>query len=195
MRHPDAERAVHALVVGLMKEGSHFEEREHATLVTGNELLRVNWSLCGALRVKRATYRFAAVRNGATVVPLELEAGLMEQCTPALAKSLQLGKLKGPVRSYLEDLQAAHRWVPPRATAERRADRLASAAHHRIPSIEPILREQERVPKGTKTIALGVDRTSVPIATPTDRKCSRRLLLYKMARRSFGTRSATGFAP
>ena len=36
----DAERAVHALVVGLMKEGSHFEEREHATLATGNELLR-----------------------------------------------------------------------------------------------------------------------------------------------------------
>ena len=40
----DAERAVHALVVGLMKEGSHFEEREHATLATGNELLRLNWS-------------------------------------------------------------------------------------------------------------------------------------------------------
>ena len=82
------------------------------------------------------------------------------------------------------------------------------------------------MPKGTKTIALGVDRTSVPIATPTDRKCRRRPRSKKyarkrpkpvevkyqmdyvatltfldkngeslMARRSFGTRSATGFAP
>lgn len=42
-------------------------------------------SLCGLLRVSRYTYRLAGVRNGPTAIPLELQAGLMEGATPAMA--------------------------------------------------------------------------------------------------------------
>ncbi len=45
-------------------------------------------ALCGPLEVKRATYRVQLPRNGPTVVPLELAAGLVEGLTPALAKSI-----------------------------------------------------------------------------------------------------------
>lgn len=40
-------------------------------------------SLCGLLQVSRSTYRLAGVRNGPTVIPLELQAGLMEGATPS----------------------------------------------------------------------------------------------------------------
>jgi hypothetical protein len=42
-------------------------------------------SLCGSIPVERYTYRQAGVRNGLTVVPLELEEQLMARTTPALA--------------------------------------------------------------------------------------------------------------
>ncbi len=39
-------------------------------------------SLCGPLEVTRYTYRLIGVRNGPTIVPMELDAGLIEGATP-----------------------------------------------------------------------------------------------------------------
>lgn len=47
--------------------------------------------LCGPLDVSRATYRQVGVRNGPTVVPLELAAGIVEGATPALAYNVTHG--------------------------------------------------------------------------------------------------------
>ena len=55
-------------------------------------------SLCGTLTVERATYREVGERNGPTVVPLELAAGLIEGTTPALADRVALGYAQGPGR-------------------------------------------------------------------------------------------------
>ena len=42
------------------------------------------FTLCGSLEIDRWTYREMGIRNGPTIVPLELEAGLVEHGTPAL---------------------------------------------------------------------------------------------------------------
>jgi hypothetical protein len=47
--------------------------------------------LVGPMAISRATYRKVGVRNGPTVVPLELETGLVEHATPALALSIAHG--------------------------------------------------------------------------------------------------------
>ena len=130
-----------------------------------HELGTVNYhSLCGPLTVTRSTYRQAGVRNGPTVVPLELQAGLMERGTPALAKAAALGYAKHELRGVLEDLEAAHRAPPSRATMDRMARRLAAEAHTEAPTIERTLRRQEAIPEGAHGVVIGLDRGSVPMA-------------------------------
>ncbi len=121
------------------------------------------FSLCGELKVRRFTYRRRDIRNSHTVVPLELEAGLMHGLTPALARGLALGYAKGPVRSYVEDLEAAFRQPPSRSTLERKAKLIGSWSKHYNLHIEPVVRAEERVPRKAKVIVLGLDRTSVPM--------------------------------
>ncbi|MBI3181513.1 MAG: hypothetical protein HYZ28_05165 [Myxococcales bacterium] len=46
------------------------------------------------------------MRNGPTVVPLELAAGLVEGATPALGYSVTLGYARGELRGYAEGMEA-----------------------------------------------------------------------------------------
>lgn len=121
-------------------------------------------SLCGTLVVTRATYRQIGVRNGPTVVPLDRVTGLIERGTPALAKAVALGYAKHELRSVVEDLEAAHRSPPSRATMERMARQMAAEAHTQAPVIERAVRQQERLPEGAHGIVIGLDRGSVPMA-------------------------------
>ncbi len=114
-------------------------------------------SMFGRLVVGRSTYRRSGVRSD-TVVPLELEAGLIEWCTPAFAQGLALGLAKEPMRSYLETLQVAFRWAPPRATAENKANAIAARADEKRRLIEPSIRAtgryelQRECPKGPRRL-------------------------------------------
>ncbi len=121
-------------------------------------------SLCGTLNVTRATYRQTGVRNGPTVVPLDLAAGLIERGTPAMAKAIALGYAKHEMRDVSEDLDAAHRLPPSRATMERMAVRIAANANEQAPVIERAVRLQERLPDEAHGIVIGLDRGSVPMA-------------------------------
>jgi len=121
-------------------------------------------SLCGPLEVQRSTYRLTGVHNGSTVVPLELEAGLIERSTPALAKAVVLGYAKHDLRSSDEDLHTAHRDPPSRATMERIACAVAEHACDQAPRIEKQLRRKEELPEGAWGVVLGLDRGSVPMA-------------------------------
>jgi len=122
------------------------------------------YSLGGTLRVRRDSYRRVGVHNGATVVPLELVAGLAEGATPALAYNVLHGYAHRDMRQHAESLLAAHRTPPPRATLERMAKRLAKAAHGAAPRIEVHLRQTEQLPEGACAVSIGLDRTSVPMA-------------------------------
>jgi len=118
-------------------------------------------SLCGPLEVGRFTYRQMGVRNGPTIVPLELEAGLVEGATPALAYNVAHGYGQHDMRLHGEMLLMAHRQPPSRATLERLAKDIGTVAVLHAPRIEPLVRRGEQVPKGTVAVATGLDRTAV----------------------------------
>jgi hypothetical protein len=121
------------------------------------------FSLCGALDIERWTYREVGVRNGATIVPLELEAGIVEHGTPALGFRIALGYAKDHMRSCEEDMKADHRSPPSRSTLERMAKAIGTEARRVAPRIEPRLRRAEVVPDGAVAMSMGLDRTAVPM--------------------------------
>ena len=119
--------------------------------------------LCGGLFVERWSYRQIGVRNGPTVIPLELMAGLAEGATPAMAFNVLHGYAQHDMRVHEESLRAAHRTPPSRTTLERIAKALGATAVQRSARIEPLLRRGEKVPPAAVAIAVGLDRTSVPM--------------------------------
>lgn len=123
-------------------------------------------SLVGPLRVTRRTFRKTGVRNGPTIVPLELAAGLVELMTPALAESVATGFAKTDLRSHEEDLRLAHRVPPSRTTLERAAKRISETAQEHQPRIEADIRRAEVLPEGARGIHVGLDRSAVPMAEP-----------------------------
>lgn len=120
-------------------------------------------SLSGALFVTRATYRKAASKDRQTVVPLELQAGIVERATPALGKCIGLGYAKGHMRGLEEDLHASHRLPPSRSTLERMAMSIGTRAHREAVRIEAHVRRGEAIPVGACAMSLGLDRTAVPM--------------------------------
>ncbi len=123
-------------------------------------------SLFGELRVQRRTYREVGVRNGPTVVAVELLAGIIEGATPAFAFNVTQGYGMHDMRQHGLVLQSSHRHAPPRATLERLAKRLAERIDEQCPSIEPIVRARNPCPEGTRAISVGLDRASTPMAEP-----------------------------
>jgi hypothetical protein len=131
-------------------------------------------TLCGPIDVRRATYRRVGVHNGPTVVPLELEAGIVENATPALAFSVTQGFAERPLRHYEDEMRAAHREVPSRSTLERIGKRIGETIHDALPIIEPFVRATEDVPAEARSISVGIDRTTVPMAEPATEPRARR---------------------
>jgi hypothetical protein len=66
-------------------------------------------TLCGKVDIRRTLYRLVGVHNGPTVVPLELEAGIVENATPALLTSVMQGFAAMPLREYAAQMAAAVR--------------------------------------------------------------------------------------
>jgi hypothetical protein len=120
-------------------------------------------SLCGALSVERWTYRQVGVRNGPTVVAVDLAAGLVQGGTPAMAFAVAHGFAKMPSRHLEEQMRALHRCPPSRSTLERLGHGLGGAARQDVIAIEAVLRKSERLPRGAHAISMGLDRTSVPM--------------------------------
>jgi hypothetical protein len=123
-------------------------------------------TLCGAVAVRRSSYRQVGVHNGPTVVPLELRAGIWENATPALAFSVTQGFASRPLREYELEMTAAHREVPSRSTLERIGKRIGNAIDESIAEAEPWLRAAEPRVDGVHSISVGLDRTTVPMAEP-----------------------------
>lgn len=187
-----AEREKAALTIGNEAERRLLEqELQSIADALGNELLiddvlyrkhrpgeRDYASLCGPLPISRFTYRQAGVRNGPTVVPLDLQAGLMEGATPAMAYRVALGYAKSHSRSLEEDLRACLRVPPSRTRLEKMSKRLGAKAKKEAHRIEACLRQGERLPDGAIGVSVGLDRTAVPMEEPrpegtaptTDRK-------------------------
>jgi len=123
-------------------------------------------SLCGAVAVRRASYRLVGVHNGPTVVPLELGAGLWQNATPALAFSVTQGFASRPLRHYEAEMAAAHRRVPSRSTLERIGKGIGCEIEATLDEAEPWLRLAEPLVEGVRSISVGLDRTTVPMSEP-----------------------------
>lgn len=139
----------------LLIDGAHYKRSHDAAR-------GIYHSLCGSLHVERSTYRRIGERNGPTVVPLELEAGIVESATPALGYSIALNLSKETSRDYVESMEGAHRHVPSRSTVERICKEIGTKAKEVAPSIERYLRQSEGVPQSAVGISIGLDRTTVP---------------------------------
>jgi hypothetical protein len=96
-------------------------------------------------------------------VPLELQAGLVEGATPAMAYRVALGYAKDHSRSMAEDLRASHRVPPSRTKLENMSKRIGAEAKRHAATIEAYLRQSERLPEGATGISVGLDRTAVPM--------------------------------
>lgn len=123
-------------------------------------------SLCGGLVVTRHSFRQVGIHNGPTIVPLELETGLIERATPALALNVAHGYAQHDMRLHEEDLRLAHRVPPSRTTLERVANHIAEAAVEDAPRVERQLRRSEQVPEEAHAISIGLDRTAVAMLEP-----------------------------
>lgn len=120
-------------------------------------------SLVGTLQVRRPTCRKVGVRNGPTVVPLELAAELVEHATPALAGCVAMGKADGPSRDLHRQLIASFREPPSRTSLEVMGNAIGSALDHRQAVVEAAARRAETLPTGARTLLLGLDRVSCPM--------------------------------
>jgi hypothetical protein len=123
-------------------------------------------SLCGTVEVDRPIYRKDGERNGPTVVPLELAAGLVERATPALAYRIALGDAQCPGRQWEQQMRACHRNPPSRSTLERIAKRLGSAMREAAPEILAEVRASEPIAGDAVAISIGLDRTTIPMEEP-----------------------------
>lgn len=124
--------------------------------------------LCGTLQVTRALYRLVGMHNGPTAVPLELDAGLMERSTPALAYAIAQGFAQAPSRQVHATMEAHHRSPPSRSTTERIAKALGERTAQVVPRVEPVVRAREQLPEGARGIVVGLDRTSAPMEEPAE---------------------------
>lgn len=139
-----------------IREGTAFPFRRHAPgTVTYH-------SLVGPLAVTRYTYR-ECHRNGMTLVPLELSAGLMERMTPALAKSVAIGYAFMPPRQLEQFMQTSGLRPPSRSTLDRAARDLGAYAMTANKEIEPLVRANEIADPKMCSIVVGLDRTAVPM--------------------------------
>lgn len=120
-------------------------------------------SLCGSMKIERYTYRETAVRNGPTVVPMELAAGLIERATPALAFRAALGDAQCPGRHWEEQLRASYREPPSRSTLERMAKKIGDKVKQTTPEILPVVRGEEELHRDAIALSVGLDRTTIPM--------------------------------
>ncbi len=121
-------------------------------------------SLVGDLNVQRSSFRQAGVHNGPTVIPMELVVGMVHRATPALAFNIAHEYAERDMRAHEQSLLLAHRVPPSRTTLERISKLIAADVQQAVPSIEPLLRKQERreeLPDEACAVVMGLDRTAV----------------------------------
>ena len=135
------------------------------------------FSLSGELVVPRHLYRDVEVRNGPTVVPLELRAGIVnERWTPEAADALGHLHQALPSREVANTCERLKVLPFSRSSLERGGDHLGSEwEKHRGPGEDYII-EKMVIPEEAAAISVAVDRVSLPMEEPLEPEQQQRAL-------------------
>jgi len=125
--------------------------------------------MASGLRVLRHLYREVGVRNGPTIVPLELRAGIVEglltpgaaRATAYLVQSLPSREAKGVAQQLgVLPLSRTSMARVGESIGQRWEDRRIDAENHLLDSLE--------IPDETSSVSVSIDRVSMPMEEPRE---------------------------
>ena len=130
--------------------------------VDGQEVYK---ALRGEVRISRGLYRLEGVRNGPTIVPLDLIAGMVEgRYTPAAARLAATLAAELPSRSAAVVCLSAGVLPHSRAAQDRIGVEMGARWEILREKAEVELADSMEVPEETVAISVAVDRISMPMA-------------------------------
>lgn len=147
-------------------EGVLFEGRRFARLAY-TERDRTYFDLCGELVARGALYREVGVRNGTTICPLELRAGLVEsKATPRAAVAVAHLAQALPMQEAEALCESLQTLPTSRSSAYRLANELGTRWQERRAEAESSMLHSLEIPEGVRSVAVAVDRVNVPMREP-----------------------------
>lgn len=127
----------------------------------------VYFGLHGEVRVSRHLYREVGVRNGPTIVPLELRAGLIDgRWTPRAAEATARLAQAVPSREAVDTAAALGVLPHSRSALYRVAEKLGQRWEAIGDEAEQALIESMPVPDEARSVSVSVDRVSLPMEEP-----------------------------
>lgn len=125
------------------------------------------FGLRGPMKVERHLYREVGVRNGPTIVPLELNAGLVDGLWTPLAGAAAGHLLQDePSRDAVQTCRALRVLPYSRSSLERGGERLGQRWEQIRCEAEDQLASAFEVPEEAAAVSVSVDRVSVPMEEP-----------------------------
>ena len=122
----------------------------------------------GAHHVEEPLYRLQGVRNGPTIKPVELRAGIVERMTPDLARIVGQLSSEHTSRQLVSTLSAVGLVPPSRAPLEKQVKRMAAEVAEQVDELEQAARDAEVPPAGVAAVSCGMDRGAVRMVEPLD---------------------------
>ncbi len=125
------------------------------------------FGLRGRMTVERHLYREVGVRNGPTIVPLELDAGLVDGLWTPLAAAAAGHLLQDePSRDAVATCRALRVMPYSRSSLERGGDCLAERWEQIRSEAEDQMAADFEVPEEAQTVSVSFDRVAVPMEEP-----------------------------
>ncbi|MCC7074908.1 MAG: hypothetical protein IT383_26595 [Deltaproteobacteria bacterium] len=129
----------------------------------------------GAHLVEEPLYREAGVRNGPTLKPVELRAGIVERMLPDMARIVGALSADDNSRALDRTLRTVGCVPPGRAFLQDHVTRMGAEIADAAAELEAAARDVTAPPGGIASISCGLDRMSVRMAEPLEgAPCSRR---------------------
>jgi hypothetical protein len=145
-----------------------YQGRQYRRLNQANEA--TYYGMVGGLRVSRHLYREVGVRNGPTIVPLEINAGIVEGlATPLAAKAAAFLLQALPSREAEETARQLGVLTMSRSTLIRVTEAVGRRWEENRLDGENHLLEKMEVPSEAVAVSVSTDRVSVPMEEPRSR--------------------------
>jgi len=125
------------------------------------------FGLRGSMKIERHLYRQVGVRNGPTIVPLELNAGLVDGLWTPLAAAAAGHLLQDePSRDAVQTCRALRVLPYSRSSLERGGEGLGRRWEEIRSDAEDQLATVFEVPQHATAVSVSVDRVSIPMEEP-----------------------------